>query len=390
MSDSYPTGKKAVKHALETLAIHAGSEIDPTTGAVVAPIHLSTTFQRNVDGSFPKDFVYTRADNPNRRALETCLAALEGGAACAAFSSGSAAAAALFRSLSPGDTVLVCDDLYHGVHHILVDILKPWGLQVVFADMTDLDATQDAWVDGVKRVWLETPTNPLVKVSDIAAIAEMAHARGALLAVDGTWTTPAVQRPLDLGADFVMHATTKYLGGHSDVLGGALIAKEDSEISSDMFASVRYIQQIEGAVPSPFDCFLVSRGIRTLPYRMRAHSDNALKLAQFLEAHPKVHRVHYPGLESHPGFEIAQKQMAHPGGMLSVQIRGGAEAAIAVTNNVQLFSRATSLGGVESLIEHRRSIEGDISTTPDDLLRVSVGLEHPDDLIADLQQALAS
>ena len=377
-------GKKAGKHALETLAIHAGSEIDPTTGAVVPPIHLSTTFQRNLDGTFPKDFVYTRADNPNRRALETCLAALEGGAACAAFSSGSAAAAALFRSLSPGDTVLVCDDLYHGVHHILVDILKPWGLNVVFADMTDLDATQDAWVDGVTLVWLETPTNPLVKVSDIAAIAEMAHARGALLAVDGTWTTPAVQRPLELGADFVMHATTKYLGGHSDVLGGALIAKEDSE----MFAGVRYIQQIEGAVPSPFDCFLVSRGVRTLPYRMRAHSDNALALAQFLEAHPQVHRVHYPGLESHPGFEIAQRQMAHFGGMLSVQIRGGADAAIAVTNHVQLFSRATSLGGVESLIEHRRSIEGDISTTPDDLLRVSVGLEHPDDLIADLQQAL--
>ena len=309
-----------------------------------------------------------------------------------------------FAVCPPGDSVLVCDDLYHGVHHILVDILEPWGLNVVFADMTDLDATRAAWVEGVKLVWLETPTNPLVKVADIAAIAEMAHAKGAKLAVDGTWTTPAVQRPLDLGADFVMHATTKYLGGHSDVLGGVLIAKEDSpkedsakedsvkedsaKENSAMFAKVRYIQQIEGAVPSPFDCFLVSRGVRTLPYRMRAHSDNALKLAQFLEAHPQVHRVHYPGLESHLGFDIAQKQMAHFGGMLSVQIRGGADAAIAVTNRVQLFSRATSLGGVESLIEHRRSIEGDISTTPDDLLRISVGLEHPDDLIADLQQAL--
>ena len=396
MSNSDTAGKQSggKKPALETLAIHAGSEIDPTTGAVVPPIHLSTTFQRNVDGTFPQNYVYTRADNPNRRALETCLAALEGGAACAAFSSGSAAAAALFRSLSPGDTVLVCDDLYHGVHHILVDILEPWGLNVVFADMTDLDATRAAWVDGVRLVWLETPTNPLVKVSDIAAIAEMAHAKGAKLAVDGTWTTPAVQRPLELGADFVMHATTKYLGGHSDVLGGALIAKESgtkedgTEEAGEMFAKVRYIQQIEGAVPSPFDCFLVLRGIRTLPYRMRAHSDNALALAQFLEAHPQVHRVHYPGLESHAGHHIAQKQMAHFGGMLSVQIRGGADAAIAVTNRVKLFSRATSLGGVESLIEHRRSIEGDISTTPADLLRISVGLEHPDDLIADLQQAL--
>ncbi|MEM7734515.1 MAG: PLP-dependent transferase [Deinococcota bacterium] len=376
--------KHHTKFALETLAIHAGKQVDPATGAVVPPIHLTTTFERKLDGSYPDGYVYTRADNPNRRALEECLRVLEGGAACAAFSSGSAAAAALLRSFAPGDTVLVCSDLYHGVRNILINILQPWGLKPVFVDMTDMKAVEQAWTDSVKLLWLETPTNPMLNIYDISALADMAHAKGAQVAVDGTWTTPIVQRPLELGADFVMHATTKYLAGHSDVLGGAIIAKAESET----FEQVRYIQQLEGAVPSPFDCFLVSRGISTLPYRMRAHSDNAMKVAKFLDDHPNVHTVHYPGLEHHPGHGIANKQMAMMGGMMSIQVSGGVEAATNVMNRVKLFHRATSLGGVESLLEHRRSVEGDLSTTPDDLLRVSIGLEHPDDLINDLAQAL--
>jgi cystathionine gamma-synthase len=376
--------KHHTKFALETLAIHAGKQVDPATGAVVPPIHLTTTFERNLDGSYPDGYVYTRADNPNRRALEECLRVLEGGAACAAFGSGSAAAAALLRSFAPGDTVLVCRDLYHGVRNILINILQPWGLNPVFVDMTNLEAVEQAWTDSVKLLWLETPTNPMLNIYDIRALADMAHAKGAQVAVDGTWTTPIVQRPLELGADFVMHATTKYLAGHSDVLGGALIAKTESET----FEKVRYIQQLEGAVPSPFDCFLVSRGISTLPYRMRAHSDNAMQVATFLDDHPKVHTVHYPGLEHHPGYTIAKKQMSMMGGMMSVQVAGGQQAAVDVMNRVKLFHRATSLGGVESLLEHRRSVEGDLSTTPDDLLRVSIGLEHPDDLINDLAQAL--
>ena len=372
------------KWNLETLAVHAGAEIDAATGAVTPPIHLSTTFERQPDGSYPHRYIYTRTNNPNRAALEHALAALEGGEAAACFASGSAAAAAVFRTLRPGDHVIAPDDLYHGVTKLLKQVFIPWGLQVSFGDTSDVETVRETWQGNTKLLWLETPSNPLLKISDVKALAELAHSRGALLACDATWTPPSVQRPLELGADLVMHSTTKYLAGHSDVLGGAVIAKT----AAGVFEGIRTVQNLEGAVPSPFDCWLVLRSLRTLPYRMRAHCENAGKVAAFLEAQPQVERVHYPGLASHPGHEVAQKQMQNFGGMLSFEVVGGEAAAMKVAANVELFTRGTSLGGVESLIEHRASIEGPESATPKGLLRVSVGLEHPDDLIADLAQAL--
>lgn len=369
---------------LETLAVHAGNPIDPTTGAVTQPIHLSTTFERDADGSYPRGYIYTRTDNPNRRALETSLAALEGGAAAAAFASGSAASAAVLRSLKPGDHVVAPLDMYHGTRKLLLEVMAPWGLGVSFADTGDLGALEAALTAQTRLVWLETPSNPLLQLADIQAVADLAKSRGVLLACDNTWATPASQRPLALGADLVLHATTKYLSGHSDVLGGAVVfAREDT-----VFERVRLLQTTEGAVPSPFDAWLTLRGVRTLPYRMRGHSENALRVARFLERHPRVAAVHYPGLESHPQHALAARQMALPGGMLSVEVRGGAEAAMGVAAKVRVFTRATSLGGVESLIEHRASVEGPDSKTPPGLLRLSVGLEHPDDLVADLEEAL--
>ena len=368
---------------LETLAVHAGAEPDPATGAVTPPIHLTTTFERQPDGSYPHGYIYSRTDNPNRRALENALAALEGGEAAACFASGSAAAAAIFRTLRPGDHVLAPDDLYHGITKLLKQVFIPWGLTVDFVDTSNVDAVKEAWRENTKLLWLETPSNPLLKISDVAALSELAHSRGARVACDATWTPPTVQRSLELGADLVLHSTTKYLAGHSDVLGGAVVAKR----AAGVFEQLRTVQNLEGAVPSPFDCWLVLRSLRTLPYRMRAHTENAGKVAAFLAAQPQVERVYYPGLESHPNHDVAVRQMASFGGMLSFEVSAEA-AAMRVAANVQLFTRGTSLGGVESLIEHRASIEGPESTTPRGLLRVSVGLEHPDDLIADLAQAL--
>lgn len=371
---------------LETLAIHLGAEPDPATGAVTPPIHLSTTFEREPDGSYPHGYVYTRSENPNRLALEHCLAKLEGGAAAAAFASGSAAAASVFRLLGPGDHVIVPDDLYHGVAKMLQQTLAPWGLQMSFVDSTDLDAVRGALRQNTKLVWIETPSNPLLKITDIAAVADIAHEHGAIVACDNTWAPPGVQPVLELGVDFIVHSTTKYLSGHSDVLGGAVVAKR----ADALFEQLHTLQVFEGAVPSPFDCWLTLRGIRTLPYRMRGHCDNARQVAEFLNEQPQVERVYYPGLESHSGHDVAKKQMQAFGGMLSVAIKGGADAAMQVAARVEIFTRATSLGGVESLLEHRASIEGPQSKTPQNLLRVSVGLEHPDDLIDDLRQALAS
>ena len=368
---------------LETLAVHAGAEPDPATGAVTPPIHLTTTFERQPDGSYPHGYIYSRTDNPNRRALENALAALEGGEAAACFASGSAAAAAIFRTLRPGDHVLAPDDLYHGITKLLKQVFIPWGLTVDFVDTSNVDAVKEAWRENTKLLWLETPSNPLLKISDVAALSDLAHSRGARVACDATWTPPPVQRSLELGADLVLHSTTKYLAGHSDVLGGAVVAKR----AEGVFERIKTVQNLEGAVPSPFDCWLVLRSLRTLPYRMRAHTENAGKVAAFLAAQPQVERVHYPGLESHPNHDVAARQMASFGGMLSFEVSAEA-AAMRVAANVQLFTRGTSLGGVESLIEHRASIEGPESTTPRGLLRVSVGLEHPDDLIADLAQAL--
>ncbi|MCB0022031.1 MAG: PLP-dependent transferase [Caldilinea sp.] len=373
----------ATEH-METLAVHAGRRPDPATGAVMPPIHLSTTFERAADGSYTDGYVYTRSENPNRRALEECLAALEGGETSAAFGSGMAAIAAIFQALGTRDHVIFPDDVYFGTSRLLREVLGPWELDYSVVDMTDLDAVRAALRPQTRLVWVETPSNPLLKITDIAAVAEIAHAAGARCAVDNTWPSPAGQQPLALGADLIMHATTKYLGGHSDLLGGAVVSRENDAF----FQRIRLVQTVGGAVPSPFDCWLLMRSIRTLPYRMRAHAENAQRVAEFLADHAAVAVVHYPGLPTHPGHAIAQRQMKLSGGMLSIQVHGGAEEAMAVAARVKLFTRATSLGGIESLIEHRASVEGPHTTTPANLLRISIGLEHPDDLIADLRQAL--
>jgi len=368
----------------ETLAVHAGHRVDPTTGAVTEPIHLSTTFERDADGTYPRGYLYSRNDNPNRHALEGALAALEGGAGAAAFSSGLGAVTAIFQGLAPGDHVIAPGDIYHGTANVLKHLYAKWGVAATFVDMTKLDEIRAALRPTTRVVWIETPSNPLLRCVDIAAAAEIAHAAGASAVCDNTFASPALQRPLDLGCDLVMHATTKYLGGRSDVLGGAVVSKTDDA----RFAALRTAQLFGGAVPSPFDCWLVRRGIRTLPWRMRAHSDNALKVATFLAGHPGVEAVHYPGLASHPQHAIARRQMTGFGGMLSMQVRGGREAAYAVERKVRIFTCATSFGGTESLLEHRASVEGAATRSPDNLLRLSIGLEHPDDLIEDLTQAL--
>lgn len=377
---------RAYLHAMriETLAAHAGLTVDPTTGAVTPPIHLSTTFEREPDGSYRAGHVYTRTSNPNRRALEEALATLEGGAAALAFASGSAATMSLFQALAPGDHVLAPDDAYYGTLRTLRELLGPWGLEVDVVDMADLDAVKRALKPTTRLVWVETPSNPLVRIVDIAALAGLAHSVGARCAVDNTWATPVLQHPLALGADVVMHSTTKYLGGHSDLLGGALVFGKRDEMFEKVFA----IQTLGGAVPSPFDCWLLLRGMRTLPWRVRAHCANAAGVARFLASRTEVEVVHYPGLPTHPGHGLAAKQMTDFGGMLSVQIRGGRDAALAFSTRLRLFTRATSLGGPESLIEHRASVEGPTTKAPENLLRISVGLENVDDLIEDLEQAL--
>jgi cystathionine gamma-synthase len=369
---------------IETLAVHAGHGVDPGTGAVTPPIHLATTFERAADGTFPTGYIYGRLGNPNRAALETCLAALEGGAAAAAFASGAAATMSILQALGPGDHVIAPIDTYHGTRLLLRDILGPWGLQASFVDMTSLAEVEHAIRPQTRMIWVETPSNPLLTVSDIASIAELAHASGARCTVDNTWASPVLQRPFELGADLILHSTTKYLGGHCDVLGGAVVTKTDDAF----FQRLRTIQLQGGAVAPPFDCWLVLRGIRTLPYRVRGHCQNARRVAEFLIGHPRVEAVYFPGLPKHPGHAIAAKQMKDFGGMMSFQVRGGKDEALGVAAKVRIIARATSLGGVDSLIEHRASIEPPDTRTPQNLLRLSVGLEHVDDLIEDLGQAL--
>jgi cystathionine gamma-synthase len=369
---------------IETIAIHAGRQIDPATKSITPPLYLSTTFERETDGSYPQGYLYIRDNNPNRESLEKCLSELEGGVAAAAFSSGSAATMSVFQALQPGDHIIAPLDAYSGTSALLREIFVPWNLSVTFVDLTNLTEVEQAIQPNTKLIWVETPSNPMLKITDIGKISEIAHQVNAVCVCDNTWASPIGQRPFQHGADLIVHATTKYLGGHSDVLGGAVIAKVEDEF----FKKVRTIQKTGGAVASPFDCWLILRGIQTLPYRMRGHSENALKLATFLSEHPQVEVVNYPGLKQHPGYEIAASQMQLFGGMLSFQVKGGKEKAFAVAGKVKVFTRATSLGGVESLIEHRASIEGLGTKTPDNLLRVSVGLEHIDDLIEDLAQAL--
>ena len=369
---------------IETQAIHAGHQIDPTSGAVTPPLYPSTTFERAADGSYPHGHIYTRDTNPNRNALEHNLAALEGGFEAAAFASGSVATMSLLQALRPGDHVIAPNDFYFGIRKIINEIFIPWGLQVSFVDMTDLDAVRNTVQPNTSLLMLESPSNPLLTVADIRKISAIARQAGSQFMVDNTVATPVLQHPLQRGADFAVHATTKYIGGHSDVLGGAIVAREDSAV----WQRVRFIQKVGGAVPSPFDCWLTLRGLQTLPYRVRAQSASALKIAQFLEQHPAVAQVHYPGLESAAGHAVAKAQMEMFGGLLSFQVKGGQAAALAVAANVNLFTRATSFGGAHSLIEHRASIEHEGTTTPVNLLRMSVGLENIDDLLADLVQAL--
>jgi cystathionine gamma-synthase len=370
---------------IETLAVHAGRSVDPATGAVTPAIYPSTTFERAADGSYPRGHLYARNSNPTRSMLEECLRQLDGGEAAVAFASGSAATAAIFMALSPGDHVIAPTDAYYGTQRLLREQFGPWGLEYTLVDMTDPAQAEAARRPRTRLVWVETPSNPQWKVTDIARLAGIAHEAGARCVCDNTVATPALQRPLTLGADLVMYASTKFLGGHSDVMGGALVTRG----LDDFWATVARVQVAAGAVPSPFDCWLVLRGLATLPYRVRAHSDHALQVALFLEGQAAVEAVHYPGLASHPGHRVATKQMAAFGGMVSVQVRGDAARAMAVAARLRLFTRATSFGGTESLVEHRASIEGPSTRTPANLLRLSIGLEHPDDLIEDLGQALA-
>ncbi|MBS3781893.1 MAG: PLP-dependent transferase [Candidatus Thermoplasmatota archaeon] len=368
---------------METLSVHAGRKVEESTGAIKSPINLSTTFERAEDGSYPKGYIYSRNNNPNRESLEECIKLLERGERCAAFSSGTAAAMAVFQSLSTGDHIICPEDMYHGIKKQIDDIMKRWDLEVSYIDFTDTEEVKEGIRDNTELIWIETPSNPLLKVTDIKRTAMVAKKHDIISACDNTWSTPILQRPLELGCDLVVHSTTKYFGGHSDAVGGAVVANKNV----DIFDEIRNIQVEGGACPSPFDCWLISRGIRTLTLRMKKHSKNAMNIAEFLQNHSEVEKVYYPGLKTHPGHEIAKEQMNSFGGMLSFQLKGGKDKAFDVTSDVEIFTRATSLGSVESLIDHRSSIEGEESQTPENLLRLSVGIEHADDLIDDLRAA---
>jgi cystathionine gamma-synthase len=369
---------------IETIAIHAGNHTDETSKAVIQPIVLSTTFERAADGTYPGGHIYSRSSNPNRTMLENVFAKLEGGADAAAFSSGNAAGMAVFQSLPPGTHIIAPDDMYHGLRNQLKNLFAGI-LTFDFIDVNNSQVLQAHIKNETGLIWIETPSNPLLKVTDIKMAVAIAKKNGIKVVCDNTFATPLCQLPLALGADLVMHSSTKYFGGHSDLMGGALITKE----KSDWWQKIRQVQEMGGAIPSPMDCYMLVRSIKTLPYRMRGHIHNAQLLVDFLEKHPKVESVMYPGLPSHPQHEIAKGQMLSFGGMLSFCVKDGETEAKRVINGLKLFTQATSLGGVESLIEHRASVEGPDTKTPFNLLRVSVGLEHIDDLTADLTQALA-
>ncbi len=369
---------------LESLAVHAGAQADAATGAVAPPLHLSTTFQHGPAGERVAGFEYSRGDNPTQQRLQEALALLEGGAAALMFASGMAAADGMLSSLPEDSGILIPRDVYHGVRTLAAEVLPRLGIRADAVDMTNAQAVTAAMTANTRCIWLETPSNPLLEICDIAAIADIAHRNGAIVVVDNTFATPCLQQPLGLGADIVMHSTTKYFGGHSDVMGGALIfANKDSR-----HGVIERARLVRGAVLAPFNAWLILRGLRSLPARMAWHCRNARAVAEFLAAHARVEAVHWPGLPAHPNHAIAARQMRDFGGMLSVQIRGGREAALDVAGKVRLFINATSLGGCESLIEHRASVEGAHQVSPDNLLRLSVGVEHPDDLVEDLRQAL--
>lgn len=373
---------------LDTLCIHAGQAPDPTSGAVMTPIVLASTFVQDGPGNH-KGYDYSRAGNPTRDALEGCLAALEGAKHGVAFGSGCAATSTVLLTLKTGDHVLVGDDVYGGTFRIFDKVLKQWGLEATFLDMSDPAKVREAIRPNTRLVWLETPSNPMLKIFDIAAIAQIAKAAGIPLAVDNTFATPMLQRPLDLGATLVVHSTTKYLNGHSDVVGGAVLTSDDA-----LAEKLRFLQKSVGGVPSPFDCYMVLRGLKTLGVRMRQHVQGARTLAEHLAKHPQVERVFYPGLASHPGHAIAERQMKGPGGMISFELKGGLSAASAFLSALRIFACAESLGGVESLAEHpaimtHASVPADARRAlgiGDGLLRLSVGVEAIEDLRDDLER----
>jgi cystathionine gamma-synthase len=378
------------RHGFETRAIHAGQEPDPHTGSVIVPIYQTSTFaQDGVGGLRAGGFEYSRTANPTRSALEECLASLEGGRHGLAFASGMAASDIALRSLvRPGDHVIIPDDAYGGTFRLVDKVLSQWGVEHTPVHLSDVDAVRAAVRPETKVIWVETPTNPLLGIADIAALAGIAHEAEARLVVDNTFATPYLQSPLGLGADIVLHSTTKYLGGHSDVVGGALITSDD-----ELHEKFAFLRNAAGSVPGPFDSWLTLRGLKTLAVRMERHSDNAERVVEALVNHPKVTKVFYPGLVEHPGHEVAAKQMRRYGGMVSFTVAGGEQAALDVCAATKLFTLAESLGGIESLIEHpgkmtHASTAGSVLQVPDDLVRLSVGIESADDLVEDLLIAL--
>ncbi|WP_204018599.1 cystathionine gamma-synthase [Sphaerimonospora thailandensis] len=378
-----------MNHGFETLAIHAGQEADPHTGAVVPPIYAVSTYKQDGVGGLRAGYEYSRSANPTRTALEEAIAAVEGGVRGLAFASGLAAEDTLLRTVCrPGDHVLIPDDAYGGTYRLFAKVLEGWGLSFDPVPVGDVDAVRAALRPETKAIWVETPTNPLLGIADIAALAEVAHDVDALLLVDNTFASPYLQQPLALGADVVVHSTTKYVGGHSDVVGGALVAG-----SAELGERLAYHQNAMGAVAGPFDAWLTLRGLKTLGVRMDRHCDNAERVADLLLSHPKVTQVLYPGLPDHPGHEVAAKQMRRFGGMVSFRVAGGEDAAVEICNRTRLFTLGESLGGVESLIEHpgrmtHASAAGSPLEVPADLVRLSVGIETVDDLLADLSEAL--
>jgi cystathionine gamma-synthase len=371
----------------ETRAIHAGQDPDPTTGAVVPPLSLSTTFAQDGVGGH-RGYDYARSGNPTRAALEAAMASLEGGRHGFAFASGLAAEDSILRLLSPGDRILLGDDAYGGTFRLIDKVYGPAGYPHTAVDLTDLGALEREWPADARLVWLESPTNPLLTCVDIAALAELAHGHGALVVVDNTFATPYLQQPLALGADIVVHSATKYLGGHSDVVGGVVVLDDDA-----LAERIGFTQNAAGAVPGPFDCYLVLRGLKTLAVRMDRHCANARAVAEMLAVHPAVSEVLYPGLPGHPGHEAARRQMRDFGGMVSFRLAGGEQSALTVAAGTRLFTLAESLGAVESLIEHpaqmtHASASGSALEVPADLIRLSVGIETAEDLVADLRAAL--
>jgi cystathionine gamma-synthase len=369
----------------ETLAVHAGAEPDPGTGAIAPPLHLSTTFRHGPAGERVAGFEYQREANPTQARLEQALAALEGGRTALAFGSGMAAISALLDSLPSGSHLLYPADCYAGVRTLAEEFLPQRGIVGTAVEFGDLDAVRGALHQNTRLIWAETPSNPQLRIADIAALADLAQAHGALLACDNTFATPTLQQPLALGADVVMHSTTKYFGGHSDVMGGALVFARDDELAD----RVAHRRHVTGGILAPFSAWLILRGCRSLPARMAWHCRNARAIAEFLARQAAVEIVHYPGLSTHPGHEIAARQMRDFGAMLSFRVRGGREPTLRVAGALRLIHNATSLGGCETLIEHRASVEGPHPVSPQNLLRVSVGLEHVDDLLEDLARALA-